>query len=65
MSVIFIVLPLALVLAAFAVWAFIWAVRTGQMDDTQTPGVRLLLDDDDAEVRRPVAPDDDAPTPSS
>ena len=33
MSVLYVVLPLALALAAFAVIAFIWAVRSGQMDD--------------------------------
>ena len=25
--------------------AFVWAVRTGQFDDTCTPAVRVLLDD--------------------
>ncbi len=25
--------------------AFIWAVRTGQFDDTLTPAVRVLVDD--------------------
>jgi cbb3-type cytochrome oxidase maturation protein len=47
MSVIFIVLPLALVFAAIAVWGFIWAVRQGQLDDLDTPAHRMLLDDDD------------------
>lgn len=47
MSVLFIVLPLALVIAAGAVMAFVWATRDGQFDDLDTPGVRLLHDDDD------------------
>lgn len=47
MSVIFIVLPLALVIAAAAVAAFIWSVRTGQLDDLDTPAVRMLFDDDE------------------
>lgn len=45
MSVIFIVLPLALLIAAAAVAAFIWATRSGQFDDLDTPGVRMLHDD--------------------
>jgi cbb3-type cytochrome oxidase maturation protein len=46
MSVMFIVLPLALLFAAGAVWAFIWAVRSGQYDDVQTPAIRMLRDDE-------------------
>ena len=43
----YIVLPLALLFAAIAVGAFIWAVRGGQLDDLETPAARMLLDDDD------------------
>lgn len=45
MEVIWILLPLALVMAAFFLVAFIWAVRTGQMDDITTPAYRLLIED--------------------
>jgi len=45
-SVIFVVLPVALLIAASAVVAFIWAVRSGQLDDMETPAVRMLLDDE-------------------
>jgi len=60
MSVLFIVLPLALLLAAAGVAAFIWMARTGQLDDLDTPAVRMLFDDD-----APGAKSDggDAPTP--
>lgn len=47
MSVIFILLPVAAILAAAAVAAFIWAVRRGQLDDLDTPAVRILHDEDD------------------
>lgn len=46
MSVLYIVLPLALVIVAGAVAAFIWSARSGQMDDLDTPAVRVLHDDD-------------------
>ncbi|HRQ74001.1 MAG TPA: cbb3-type cytochrome oxidase assembly protein CcoS [Phycisphaerales bacterium] len=46
MSVIYLVLPLAVVLAALGVWAFIRAARQGQFDDLETPAARMLLDDD-------------------
>jgi len=45
-SVIYIVLPLALLVAAAAVGAFIWATRSGQMDDLDSPAIRVLHDDD-------------------
>ena len=47
MSALFVVLPIALILAGAAVVAFIWAARSGQMDDLDTPAVRAAFDDDD------------------
>ena len=37
METIFVLLPLALLIAAIAVGFFIWAARTGQFDDLETP----------------------------
>jgi len=45
MKMVFLVLPLALVLAAVAVYAFVWAARSGQYDDLDTPARRMLHDD--------------------
>lgn len=42
MSVLFIVLPLAILLAAAFVLAFSWCVRSGQYDDVDTPALRML-----------------------
>jgi cbb3-type cytochrome oxidase maturation protein len=47
MSVIYIVLPLALLVAAAGVAAYVWAARSGQFDDTTTPPLRTLVEDDD------------------
>lgn len=46
MSVIYIMLPLAFVLAGLAVWGFIRSARQGQYDDLETPALRMLEDDD-------------------
>lgn len=48
MSVFFIVLPLALLVVAAGVAAYVWAARTGQFDDTTTPAVRTLIEDDES-----------------
>jgi cbb3-type cytochrome oxidase maturation protein len=45
MSVIFLVLPLALLIVAVAVWAFVWATKRGQFDDLETPAIRAMQDD--------------------
>jgi cbb3-type cytochrome oxidase maturation protein len=47
MSVVFVVLPLAVLIALGALLAFIWAARHGQFDDLDTPAVRMLQDDTD------------------
>jgi cbb3-type cytochrome oxidase maturation protein len=44
---IFVLLPLALLIAAIAVGFFIWAARTGQFDDLETPALRILFDDEE------------------
>jgi cbb3-type cytochrome oxidase maturation protein len=44
---IFVLLPLALLIAAIAVGFFIWAAQSGQFDDLDTPAVRILFDDEE------------------
>jgi len=54
MTVLYVILPLALLSAASAVAAFAWTVRSGQLDDIETPPRRILFDDDrEAVARRP------------
>ncbi|NBC18294.1 MAG: cbb3-type cytochrome oxidase assembly protein CcoS [Bacteroidetes bacterium] len=46
MNILFLLVPLAIVLAGLGAAAFWWAVRNGQFDDVETPAIRMLLDDD-------------------
>lgn len=46
MSILYVLIPLALVLLALAVWALLWAIRNGQFDDLETHGWSVVLDDD-------------------
>jgi len=46
MSILYVLIPLALILLGVAVWAFFWAVGSGQFDDLDTPAVRIVMDDD-------------------
>jgi cbb3-type cytochrome oxidase maturation protein len=52
MSVLYLVLPLALVFACLAVGAFVWTVRSGQLDDVDTPPRRILFDDERSDTSR-------------
>ena len=54
MSILYFLIPLSLVLASFFVICFVWSVKSGQMDDLDTPSYRLLLDDD-------IAPNNNQP----
>ncbi len=45
MSVLYLLIPLALVLVIVFVAAYVWSSRTGQFDDLTTPALRVLLDD--------------------
>lgn len=46
MSIIYVLIPLAVVLLALAVWALVWAIRNGQFDDLESHGWSVVLDDD-------------------
>jgi cbb3-type cytochrome oxidase maturation protein len=45
MSVIILLIIAGGVVAAGFLAAFVWAVRSGQFDDTTTPPIRVLLDE--------------------
>ena len=56
MIVLYLILPLALLLAGAAVAAFAWTVRSGQLDDVDTPPRRILFDDERAGLARREPP---------
>jgi cbb3-type cytochrome oxidase maturation protein len=45
MSVIFILILASLTMALLFLGGFIWAVRSGQFEDTHTPSMRVLTDE--------------------
>jgi len=46
MTMLYVLIPIAVVMLALAVWALIWAVKTGQFDDLDSQGWSVVLDDD-------------------
>lgn len=45
MNVLFVLVPIALLLAALGALAFRWAVNNGQYDDLDSPAYRMLIDE--------------------
>ena len=50
MRILYLLIPMALGVIGVALWAFLWAVRTGQFDDLEGPAHRILMDDDDPRI---------------
>lgn len=48
MSVIYYLIPVSLVFLGVAVWFLIWAIRSGQYEDMDSHGWRILVEDDRA-----------------
>ena len=46
MNMLYVLIPLAVMLLGIAVWALLWAIRTGQFDDLESQGWSVVLDDD-------------------
>ena len=58
MSMLYVLIPLAVLLLGVAVWALMWAIKTGQFDDLESHGWSVVLDDD---TKPPPVEDDEPP----
>jgi cbb3-type cytochrome oxidase maturation protein len=52
MEILFLLIPLALLLVALGVWAFFWAVGSGQFDDLDSPGWSVLTDEQKPDMKK-------------
>lgn len=46
MKIILLLIAVSLLVAGGFLFAFFWAVKSGQYEDEYTPSVRMLMDDD-------------------
>ena len=60
MSMLYVLIPLAVMLLGVAVWALLWAIKSGQFDDLESQGWSVVLDDD----QKPPPLDDEDPETS-
>ncbi len=59
MTMLYVLIPLAVLLLAVAIWALLWAIKSGQFDDLESHGWSVVLDDDQ---QPPPIEDDDERT---
>ncbi|MEJ2508084.1 MAG: cbb3-type cytochrome oxidase assembly protein CcoS [Gammaproteobacteria bacterium] len=50
MQILYLLIPIAVVVMAVAIWALVWAIKNGQYDDLEGPAYRILMDDDDPRI---------------
>lgn len=51
MPALYVMIPIAIVIVALAIWLFFWAVDSGQYDDMDGPAHSILFDDEDPSTR--------------
>lgn len=61
MASLYLLIPIALLLLAAAVAAFIWAVDHDQFEDLDTEGERILMEDEAPNAARPARGAKDQP----
>lgn len=58
MNMIFFLIGCSILLALVFLGAFFWAMRSGQNDDTYTPSVRMLFDDEVIGITKKIGDED-------
>jgi cbb3-type cytochrome oxidase maturation protein len=53
MTILLVLIPLGIALLVVALAAFVWAVRSGQFEDLEGEGERILFDDEPLPGPRP------------
>ena len=55
MSIIYVLIPIAIIIVAVAIVIFFWAVKTNQFEDLDRQGYSILFDDDLAPEEKKLA----------
>ncbi|OZB42687.1 MAG: cytochrome oxidase maturation protein, cbb3-type [Alishewanella sp. 34-51-39] len=51
MSIIYVLIPIAILFVAIGIWIFFWAVRSKQFEDLEKEGLSILFDEDKQQVQ--------------
>ncbi|MEH6595970.1 MAG: cbb3-type cytochrome oxidase assembly protein CcoS [Colwellia polaris] len=52
MSIIYVLIPIAVLLTAIGIYLFFWAVKTEQFDDLEKQGMSILFDDENDKAKQ-------------
>jgi cbb3-type cytochrome oxidase maturation protein len=63
MEILYLLIPISVILVFVIGVAFWWSVRSGQYDDLEGPGYRVLMDDDGVGDKPANLPGDDRSEP--
>ena len=47
MNALYVMIPIALLIAVGALFTFLWSMKSGQYDDVEGPKYRMLFDEED------------------
>ncbi|NQZ21737.1 MAG: cbb3-type cytochrome oxidase assembly protein CcoS [Colwellia sp.] len=59
MSIIYILIPIAILLTSIGIYLFFWAVKTEQFDDLEKQGMSILFDEPINDNTKPLTKDND------
>lgn len=54
MEILFVLIPLSVLLIAFALWSFVWSVKNDQFEDLDRQGWSILFDQKDNPDKAPA-----------
>ncbi|MDY6994659.1 MAG: cbb3-type cytochrome oxidase assembly protein CcoS [Pseudomonadota bacterium] len=47
MNILYLLIPISLVIISLIIWAFLWAIQSGQFDDLEGPAHEIIMDKDE------------------
>ena len=56
MSIIYVLIPLAILIVVIAIMVFFWAVKSDQFNDLERQGYNILFDDDAKDAKTNTKP---------
>lgn len=65
MEILFVLIPLSVLLIAFALWSFVWSVKNDQFEDLDRQGWSILFDQKDSPAKTPAEEHTDSDATSS
>jgi cbb3-type cytochrome oxidase maturation protein len=63
MSIIYVLIPIAVLITAIGIYLFFWAVKTEQFDDLEKQGMSILFDEENTHIDTDIENEEDNSKP--